>query len=249
MTRFKDFERNLEAVLQLGLRLESQGTSELLLSCFRVTKQKLVYHYDSWLRPSSEVVRENIQELEKYYFGTSNLYEIKQGLSLTVNRKTVLFRLAFMVLHLGTRELGLRLYEFGEYCLNSSNLSKRLEVFRVKYPRLFSKVSRILEGDVDRLDDLERTDSFSTIQLVENNHKLFEGLSLTEDSFLNRTANLSDKDIYSAKKNITPFSGKKPATSQKMERSRGKSREKENRSEVKQLAKRHLDLNDSREIR
>jgi|JI6StandDraft_1071083.scaffolds.fasta_scaffold03461_4 hypothetical protein len=156
MTRYKDFERNLEELLQLGLKLESQGITELLLCCFRVANLKLVYHYDSWLKQSSVVVRENPQELEKYYFGQSNLYEIKQGLPLTVNRKAVLFRLALMVLHLGTRELGLRLYEFGEYCLNTNNLNRRLEVFRVKYPRLFQKVGRIIDGDIDRLDDFER---------------------------------------------------------------------------------------------
>jgi hypothetical protein len=57
MTRYKDFERNLEELLQLGLKLEVQGVTELLLCCFRVTKQKLVYHYDSWLKPSEVVCR------------------------------------------------------------------------------------------------------------------------------------------------------------------------------------------------
>jgi hypothetical protein len=191
MTKYKNFEQNLEEIFKYGVKLEAQGIPEIILGCFRVVKQKLVYHYDGWMRPTEDIVRQSISELERYYFSPTNLQEIKQNVSLTISRKTMLFRLAMMLVHLGTRELSLRLYEFGEYAINIENLHKRLEVFKVKYPRMHSKVERILDGNIDRLEDLEKVESFSTIHLAETNVKARECSSLLEDSFLNKTA--SDK--------------------------------------------------------
>jgi hypothetical protein len=80
---------------------------------------------------------------------------------------------------------------------------------------------------------------------VETHHKILEGSSLTEDSFLSRTANLSEKELGSAKKNITSFSGcKKPSTTHKATRS--KSKEKENRYEIKHFVRKTI--NEDREF-
>lgn len=223
MTKYKNFEQNLEEIFKYGVKLEAQQVGEIVLGCFRVVKQKLVYHYDGWMRGTAEIVKRWMGELEKYYFSPTNLQEIKQNVELTVNRKTMLFRLAMMIVHLGTRELNLRLYEFGEYAINVENLHKRLEVFRVKYPRLHGKIERILDGNIDKIEELEKVESFSTIHLTETNFKARECSSLLEDSFLNKT--VSDKENGSVnKRTITLFySDEKKSNCRNSSKSREKS--------------------------
>ncbi len=71
------------------------------------------------------------------------------------------------------------------------NLHRRLELMKLRYPRLHNKIERILEGQYEKIEDLEKVESFSTIPLTETCFKLREGSSLLEDSFLNKT--ISDK--------------------------------------------------------
>lgn len=52
--------------------------------------------------------------------------------------------MAFLVLHLGTRDMNLRFYEYGLYQLSQENLLKRIDTFKKRYPKLGQKIEHIL---------------------------------------------------------------------------------------------------------
>lgn len=58
--------------------------------------------------------------------------------------REALFRLAFLILHVGTRDLNLRFYEYGMYQISQENMVRRIELFVKRYPRLGEKIQHIL---------------------------------------------------------------------------------------------------------
>lgn len=123
-----------------------------------------MYQYDSWYVSTECIARGNMQELEKYYFSDRALKNIRDGVLVQLGENEALYRLAFLVLHLGTRDMNLRFYEYGMYQLSHENMGRRLECFKKRYPKLGQKIEGIIT-ETSTLQEYATLEEFSSINI------------------------------------------------------------------------------------
>lgn len=117
--------------------------------------------------------------------------------NVKANRKSLIFRICLMVLHLGSSNLKQRNYEYGMYKLNQEHLTIRLEYFCSRYNSkgLGDFVKKVIDGDDYEMDVIWKG-------LCEGERKIRKVLSLKNN---NQKVNIDkSKTEISQQNNCTP---------------------------------------------